>query len=691
MLLLFFAALVVPTVILVYQAFGQLKWEAFHQHQQLAREMAQRIDRQFNDLIEREERRSFSDYSFLNVTGSEGSPFLQRSPLSGFPIESDIPGLLGYFQVDAKNQLATPTVPQSNASGYGISSLELHERQTLEKQIRDILHQNRLVKKEDKRPVTVASSPSPVVSIEQLKSPVEGETTPEAVFESNEPQFSSLDSSLASEQGQQVFDLLKTKKKSARGGFELDSRSSRGRVDELKLEDSYAVEEKQKAKKSAEQKIRINRQPRKETAVLPESLGQLSEPVDKGAIGVSDQETEGSSLLERQQAIRIHTFETEVDPLEFSLLDSGHFVLFRRVWREGERYIQGMLLDPKIMLDRSIDTMYRASLLSSMSNLIVAYQGDVVEVYRPRAGRDYMSSTSVVENERLYQSRLAAPFADIELIFTLSRLPVGAGGKVIVWVSLIIAIVLIGGFIMLYRLAARQIALGRQQQDFVSAVSHELKTPITSIRMYGEMLREGWADESRKKSYYDFIFHESERLSRLINNILHLARMTRNDQKPDCKNLSIAAILTGLRAKLATQLESAGFQLQVECSEQVKVQVLDIDEDWLTQVFINLIDNAIKFSAAAENKTVSLECRLLQDGRIQFSVRDYGPGVNKAQMKRIFKLFYRSENELTRETVGTGIGLALVQQLVAGMSGEVDVVNCDPGVEFRIRFPAVDK
>jgi signal transduction histidine kinase len=78
----------------------------------------------------------------------------------------------------------------------------------------------------------------------------------------------------------------------------------------------------------------------------------------------------------------------------------------------------------------------------------------------------------------------------------------------------------------------------------------------------------------------------------------------------------------------------------------------------------------------------------MQDDRIQFSVRDYGPGIDPDQMKKIFRLFYRSENELTRETVGTGIGLALVQQLANAMQADIDVVNCDPGAEFRIRFVA---
>ena len=124
MLVLFFLALALPTSILVYQAYGQLKWEAFYQHQRLARELTLRIDSRFRDLIEREEKRPISDYEFLNVTGSDDTAFLQRSPLSEFPPQSAVPGLLGYFQVDASGRLRTPIVPPADASNYGISSSE---------------------------------------------------------------------------------------------------------------------------------------------------------------------------------------------------------------------------------------------------------------------------------------------------------------------------------------------------------------------------------------------------------------------------------------------------------------------------------------------------------------------------------------------------------------------------------------
>ena len=241
----------------------------------------------------------------------------------------------------------------------------------------------------------------------------------------------------------------------------------------------------------------------------------------------------------------------------------------------------------------------------------------------------------------------------------------------------------------MYRLGLGQIKLANQQQDFVSAVSHELKTPLTSIRMYGEMLREGWAPEEKKPQYYDFIFDESERLSRLINNVLQLARMTRNAQQADLVEHDVAYISRELTSKVSSQVERSGFQLTVSCDESVQQQALMIDMDWLTQVIINLVDNAIKFSANSERKEVVLSCTETKDKRLAITVRDFGQGIDSKQMKHIFKLFYRSENELTRETTGTGIGLSLVQQMVTNMGGKVSVENTHPGAAFTVSFSLI--
>lgn len=104
------------------------------------------------------------------------------------------------------------------------------------------------------------------------------------------------------------------------------------------------------------------------------------------------------------------------------------------------------------------------------------------------------------------------------------------------------------------------------------------------------------------------------------------------------------------------------------------------------QIMINLIDNAIKFSPNGAARRIDLGCTVRHDGAICFTVRDYGEGIATDQMHRIFELFYRSESELTRVTLGTGIGLALVQQLTVAMGGQVAVQNRDPGAEFSLTF-----
>ena len=671
LLLIFFVALAGPTATLVYQAYGQLKWEAFHQHQQLARELSLRIDARFEEILRREQGRPFSDYSFFNISGSEDAAFLQRSPLSSFPHESDTPGFLGYFQVDNSGQLRTPVVPAKDERNHLIAEDELRQRINQEQKISQILSQNRLVKKQ--LPTVMGSKVSGELAEEQVMAPA---ATP-APAEMYQETVDFAAKAVEEESGLSVFDSLGSLSKQPREKSK--KMQSGGRVADLELDDRYEVaaqlNEMQEPEMEAKRK---DRKLRRERTLLPDLA-----PVDADKQD-SVQSNAISTLLTKQQVRRIRAFESEVELMEFNLLDSGHFVLFRRVWHDNERYVQGLLFDQKNFIEELIAEPFYESSLADASDLILSHQGDVVRLIGSRSSRDYVSS-SVKGSELLYQTRLITPFSELELIFSLSRLPLAAGNKIIIWSAFLLSLVLLAGTFMLFRLGARQIKLAQQQQDFVSAVSHELKTPLTSIRMYGEMLREGWADETRKKAYYDFIFFESERLSRLINNVLQLARMTRRDDKATLSRIRIDRILDEVTPRIESQLEQAGFQLQLDCKDEFRERSINIDSDWFTQIMINLVDNAIKFSGNAENKIVEIKCQQ-QQGSMLFSVRDYGPGIAADQIRKIFKLFYRSESELTRETVGTGIGLALVQQLVAAMHGKIDVLNREPGAEFQVSF-----
>ena len=693
-LAVFFLALAIPTGILVYQAYSQLKWEAFHQYRLLAGELAERIDSRIVQLINAEEARSFADYAFLTVAGDPAANFLQRSPLSAYPPQSSIPGLVGYFQVDSDGAFTTPLVPPVGtvASSYGLSAAELDQRQALQQRIEQILSRNSLV--QERETGRLAGRTVATVALQEKatrRDKQEGDAAPVASGDRDAMEQLTLDDSdvpLDEEMpGQAAFDRLNTAATPREKEKKQQAASTLGRVEDLKLDDRYQFEvddEPQRQVTSNKSSVAAKRV-RKERSALPEPSAESGIGFFAGGREADAPAMDASRL---QNEIRIRTFESEIDPFEFSLLDSGHFVLFRKVWRDGQRYIQGALIEQQPFVEGLIETMFLETALSTMSDLLVAWRGDVFSAFSGRAAREYLSSAEELRGTLLYQARLSAPLGDLELILSVTRLPTGAGSRVITWLAAILLLVLCGGFYLMYRLGAGQIDLARQQQDFVSAVSHELKTPLTSIRMYGEMLREGWASEEKKKTYYDYIFDESERLSRLIANVLQLARMTRNHLQVETKPLTVAELMDGLRSRVSSQVERAGFELNMTCEPDAEPAIIQVDADGFAQIFINLVDNAIKFSAAAEQKIIDIGCQRLRDGSVQFSVRDYGPGVPADQMKKIFRLFYRSENELTRETVGTGIGLALVHQLARAMGGQVDVVNCEPGAEFRVTMAA---
>ncbi len=680
-LLIFFLALAIPTAILVFQAYGQLKWEAFHQNRLLAEELAKRIDNRLAELLYQEESRSFDDYSFLIVKGDPAAKFVQRSPLSNYPVSSAIPGLIGYFQVDAGGVLSTPFLPQSSVEQfplpetYGLSPQQIQQRLALQSQIQQILSENRLVYSiKSKIGSGVAQRRAPAPSISSSEDLADAEVSINRQV-TNEPAREADASSIVEEQlaSQAAFDQLKSSEKDADQMKKQEATGNLGRVEDLKLEKRF--KEDMTEKKSQQAILAKSAPSQQQRSARKERSVSLEAPA-------VDETTERSI-----GPLRIRTFESDIDPFEFSLLDSGHFVLFRKVWRDGQRYIQGLLIEQGTLVQGIVDAEFRSAAIAQMSNLIVAYQGNVISMLNGRSSGDYLSRAAELRGELLYLSRLSAPLSDLELIFSITRLPAGPGAVVIYWLAAALAVILCGGFYLLYRLGLRQIELTRQQQDFVSAVSHELKTPLTSIRMYGEMLRAGWANDEKKAEYYDYIYNESERLSRLINNVLQLARMTRNELQVNLKTVGSEELMDMIRSKVASQIEQAGYSFKLQCDQDVAQARVLVDVDYFTQIIINLVDNSIKFSSKASTKAIDIHCRL-ESNNVVFAVRDYGPGVGKDQMKKIFKLFYRSENELTRETVGTGIGLALVQQLAEAMKARVDVINRDPGAEFRLLLTA---
>jgi two-component system, OmpR family, phosphate regulon sensor histidine kinase PhoR len=197
----------------------------------------------------------------------------------------------------------------------------------------------------------------------------------------------------------------------------------------------------------------------------------------------------------------VRFFESEIGPFNLEILDADHLVLLRNVWRAGERFIQGALIGRREFIDRTIEVAFRSASVSTMSDLLVAYNGDVVATYTAVPTSEPSSERGEFRGGLLYRSRLSAPANAFELIFTVTDLPIGQGARYLGSITLLLGLSLSGGCYVIYRYGIGQISLYRQQQDFGSAVSHELKTLLTSIRMYSVILKSGWASEEKKLSY----------------------------------------------------------------------------------------------------------------------------------------------------------------------------------------------
>jgi signal transduction histidine kinase len=238
------------------------------------------------------------------------------------------------------------------------------------------------------------------------------------------------------------------------------------------------------------------------------------------------------------------------------------------------------------------------------------------------------------------------------------------------------------GLASLWRNARAQLKLAQKKDDFISAVSHELRTPLTSIRMYSEMLEKNWVkSEDKANEYYRNMRQESERLSRLIENVLDFSRIQRGRKKYSFSvgdlNKCVADVVEMMRPHAAQK----GFSIQTEFG---RMEPTAFDGDAVTQIVVNLLDNAIKYARNAEEKTIIVRTRN-DDRFVLIEVEDRGPGVPHRQRKKIFEQFYRAGAEATRETTGTGLGLALVKKFAEAHNGFVEIIGAKPtGAIFRV-------
>ena len=246
-------------------------------------------------------------------------------------------------------------------------------------------------------------------------------------------------------------------------------------------------------------------------------------------------------------------------------------------------------------------------------------------------------------------------------------------------IAMIVAIAL--GSTLIVMDLKQQLMLARQKTDFVSNVSHELKTPLTSIRMFSELLSEGKvADEAQRKHFLQIISGETARLTRLINNVLDFARIERGEKKYYFERCDLKEVVRDTVESYRPQLEAKGFSLNVSLpAESIEVNA---DCDALAQVLVNLLSNAEKYSANGREISVVLAMvrsaccadRTPQRGvpaLAELRVLDLGPGVPRGVEEKIFEQFYRANDSLSSGIQGSGLGLTLARQIARAHGGDL--------------------
>jgi two-component system sensor histidine kinase SenX3 len=256
---------------------------------------------------------------------------------------------------------------------------------------------------------------------------------------------------------------------------------------------------------------------------------------------------------------------------------------------------------------------------------------------------------------------------------------------IIYFFGTLLFLLLIGGLVLIVLLLVREMRLNERQSNFVSAVTHELKTPVASLRLYLDTLQLRELPDGRRDDFYRTMRQDLDRLNATINNVLNAAMYT---DRPvvDPQPLDFARLV-----RRAIELTRTRHQLPAECFTYDGPEALHLrgDAQALETAVVNLLDNAVKYSK--DRVEVAVEVAADGDGQAHLRVRDHGIGMSRAHLRFVFNRFYRIGAEVRRSHTGTGLGLFIVKSVVKGHRGTVtaDSAGPDGGSTFTVTLPGV--
>jgi signal transduction histidine kinase len=614
-----------PLAFVAWRTYGALDREAQAQVRFFSERLLDEIEAELADLVRREEDRAVDEYRHTLVQDGGTIP----SPLARMPAESFI---LGYFQNNPDGSFQTPMAEDGDPMPDGIA-----DRVRQLRAINAIFNQRKFV----------ARLPAPAKVQEQT-----------VIAKKEQSAFA--ERYLKSSEHRKTKNVLGQEK---------------ARVEEI----------------TADQAMNLARKdPEPSAQVLEERVTADMAPDD--AASVYDDRKASSAALSmpamrwRQEAETMPTaagsgrFQVEVAPLQAIAVDAGRVFIFRRIDINGQIYRQGFVLRLQLFLDHLFAVHYTPQPIARYARLTLKAVG--FNAVRDRSD----ASDESVAGDWIAGRTFPAPFSFMAAdMHALSPAPSPAR-QTLTLALVILGVVMVAGLVTLYHSARTVLDLSERRSRFVSAVTHELKTPLTNIRMYIEMLEQGIAaTPEREQEYFSILNSEGARLSGLINNVLELSRLEKQTRRFDLKDGDLTDVLADVQSVMAESLAREGYKLAIRAGQ---LPVFAYDREVLVQVLINLMENSIKFGRHLPEKRIRIAAQAADDW-IRVAVSDTGPGIPHRSLKLIFDDFYRVDNDLSSTTGGTGIGLALVKKFILAMGGRVRAENNDgPGCTITLILPA---
>jgi signal transduction histidine kinase len=621
LILVFCVAVSIPLGYLVLRTYRSLKQEEVAQLRYFAETLFEEMEQELGALVRKEEGRDIGQYKY-NYIPSDQLPGYEGMVRSPLSQMPEKPYILGYFQNNPDGSFETPLAETNEAVPEDRAGV-----------VAQLSHANQAFNAKRTSVPEHFEVPQPEV-------PVQAE-------EEVRPSFAD-----------KYLDLSKSQRQKAYLGQE------KKRVEQVTAKKALSLAQRVDSKAPEES----------QTDALTEKDEQASlDRVGGEAAGFHDER----GLVSKEGPAK--ELQVEVDPMQSVFIDDDRIFIFRRIVINNQVYRQGLVILTDALLDHLAGSYFANQPMARFAGLRLKVVDREREIKTIQAG-------ALTQHPSFSMNRsFPRPFSFLQANLACEKIPGSAGRRTLNIMMAALAGIMLLGLLAIYQSARAVVDLSERRSKFVSSVTHEVKTPLTNIRMYIEMLEQGIArDPEREQDYFRILGSESARLSRLINNVLEFSKLEKEQRNFDLQEGIFEDVIRTVQEVMHEKLRQEGFALKVEAAE---VRPFKYDREVMIQILINLIENSVKFGKGSPTREITLCVR--PEGRwVKISVSDTGPGIPRHALKKVFDDFYRVESPLTRTTSGTGIGLALVKRFVTAMGGAITARNNDgPGCTMTLSLP----